>query len=226
MFLIICLLLLAAAGSLVYCLLHGRRYGIRVHYYPAVRVSRGATYSLYQRRCGAQESLLVRVQYGNETHLRKIQSLPQEVYAYQNVKLPQAQVADYLHSLYCLDFRVHVPHPYAHAVKIFRQHLRHSLCKGSDQHPFPLGGGLLYLAQQIVHLSLYLAHLNLGIQQSCGAYHLLRHLAGPAQFILAGCSRYAYELIYPLLKLVKLQGSVVIGARYAEAVIHEGCLSG
>src|SRR5699024_10771015 len=66
--LVIFVLHLAAALSFVYGAPHAARYGVGIHYDPALGVARGAAYRLNARRFAAQKTLFVGVEYGNQLH--------------------------------------------------------------------------------------------------------------------------------------------------------------
>ena len=70
-----------------------------VHNHLAVSVSGRPADGLDQRRLRPEETLLIRIQNGDQGNLRDVQALPQKVDAHQDVKFPKAQVADDLHPL-------------------------------------------------------------------------------------------------------------------------------
>ena len=138
----------------------------------------------------------------------------------------QAQVPDDLHALHGVDVVVHIPNFNACPLEIGGQVLSHALGQGGHQHPLVLGGAGVDLADQVVDLALHRADLDLRVQQAGGPDDLLHDLAGPGALILPGGGGDIDHLVHPLLKLLKFQGPVVIGAGQAEAIVHQGGLSG
>ena len=151
---VICHLLLASAFGLNYCALHRRGNGVGIHDNLAVRVSRRASYRLYQRCFGAQEALLVGIKNYDERNLRNIQSLAQQVYAYEHIKLTEAQIADNFHSFYRINIVVHIAHFYAEVFEIIRQIFRHLLCERSQKNALFALDSYIYLGYNIVYLTL------------------------------------------------------------------------
>ena len=98
----------AAAVRLVDSALHRAGDRLGVHYYLALRISRGSADRLYKRGLGAQQALLVRIEYRDERYLGDIKSLAQQIYAYEHIKQPEPQIADYLHTLDGLDIVVNI----------------------------------------------------------------------------------------------------------------------
>ena len=127
MLLVILVLNGAASLGLVHRALHRRCHRVGVENDQTVRVSRGAADGLHKARLAAQEALLVRVEDGDERHLRQVEALAQQVDADEHIELAQPQVADELHALDGLHVRVHIAHAHAHRAQIFRQVLRHLL---------------------------------------------------------------------------------------------------
>ena len=147
-------LFLTSALSLNYCALHRRSDGVGIHDNLAVRVSRRASYRLYQRCFGAQEALLVGVKNYNERDLGNIQSLAQQVYAYEHIKLAEAQIADDFHSLYRINIVMHIAHFYAEIFEIIRQILCHLLGERSQKNALFALDSYIYLGYNIVYLTL------------------------------------------------------------------------
>ncbi len=89
---------------------------------------------LNQRTRRPQESFFVRVQNRHQRNFRQIQSLAQQIDADQYIELALAQIAQNLHPLQCLDFRMHVAALHADFGVVFGQILRHALGQRRDQH--------------------------------------------------------------------------------------------
>ena len=121
---------------------------------------------------------------------------------------------------------VHIPNFNACPLEIGGQVLSHALGQGGHQHPLISGGAGVDLPDQVIDLALHRADLDLRVQQAGGPDNLLHDLAGPGALILPGGGGDIDHLVHPLLKLLKFQGPVVIGAGQAEAIVHQGGLSG
>ena len=205
---------------------HGGGHCVGVHDHLALGISGGTANGLDEGGLGAQEALLVRIQNGHQGHLGQVQALSQQVDAHQHVELAQAQVPDDLGALQGVDVVVHIPHPDARPFQVVGEGLRHFLGQSGHQHPLALLSALVDLPDEIVHLSLDGPHLHQGVQQPRGPDDLLHHLPGPGALVLAGGGGNVHHLVEPCFKLVKLQGSVVVGTGQPEAVVHQGGLSG
>ena len=119
-----------------------------------------------------------------------------------------------------------IAHADAAFVQVFGQAFSHLFSQGCDEHALLFGDGFVDFAQQVVHLPGGGAHDDPGIQQSRGADELLHRLQRMLGLVGAGRGRYEHRLPNARLKFVKPQRAVIIGGGQAEAVIHEGCLSG
>ena len=121
---------------------------------------------------------------------------------------------------------VHISHPDARPFQVVGEALGHLLGQGGHQHPLVPPDAQVDLPDQIVDLPLHRPHLHPGVQQPGGPDHLLHDLPRPGALILPGGGRDVNDLVEPGLEFVKLQRTIVKGARQAEAVLHQGGLSG
>lgn len=101
-------------------LFHGGRYGIRIHNHLALRVAGRAANRLDERRFGAQEPFLIRIEDGNERYLWDIEPFAQQVDANEHIKFALAQVADNFHALNGIDIVVHITHLDAGSLEVIR----------------------------------------------------------------------------------------------------------
>ena len=108
----------------------------------AVDVARGAADRLHEGGLGAQETLLVGVEDGDEAAFGDVEALAQQVDADENVERAQAQVADDLDAFDRVDVGMHVAHLDALLVQIFREVLGHALGEHGDEGAVALGGRL------------------------------------------------------------------------------------
>ena len=223
---VIGLLFLPAAGRLIDAGTHGGGYGVGVHDDLTLGITGGPAHGLDQAGLTAEEALLVRVQNGHQPHLRNIQALTQQVNAHQHVELAQAQVTDDLHALNGSDIMVHIPAADAGIGEVIGQILRHFLGQGSHQAALALGDLGIDLADQVVDLPFYGANEDFRVQQARGPDDLLHHLARPLPLVVAGGGGDIDPLVDSVGKLLKLQRPVVKGRGQAEAVVHQGLLSG
>ena len=104
---------------------------------------------------------------------------------------------------------MHIADSDTEAIQILGQHLCHSLCKRRYEHSEALGGCGSDLAYEVIHLTLYGLYCYHWVNQACRSDYLLSNRLATRQFIFRGRSAYAYQLVYPLLKLIKLQRSVI-----------------
>ena len=136
---------------------------------------------------GAQETLFIRIQDRHQRDLRHIEPLSQQVDPHQHVELAEAQIANDLHPFDSVDVGVQITHPHLVIRQVFGQILRHPLGEGGDQHPLLHRHPFADLGEQVVHLGSDRTHLDLGVEQAGGAYHLLHHVAaGLLQLVGAG----------------------------------------
>ena len=156
---------------------HRLRDPVGVEDHPPGHVPRRPPARLDERTRGAQEPFLVRVEYGYERYLRYVKTLPQEVYAYEDVEPAEAQVPDYLDPLKRLDVGMEVLDLDAELGIVRGEVLRRPLGKGGDEHPLALFYPLFYLAEEVVHLRERGPYLYLRVHQPGGADYLLGYVA-------------------------------------------------
>ena len=89
----------SSAGGFVDGLLHAVCNIICIHDYLAVHVSCSTTRSLRQRTVTAQEALFISIQDGYKRNFRKVETLTQQVDAYQDIINASSQVVHDLHSI-------------------------------------------------------------------------------------------------------------------------------
>ena len=224
-FLIIFLLNLPAAFCLVDRVPHGIGDAVGVHNDMTLRISRSTTDGLDQRGFRTEESLLIRVQNGNQRNFRNIQSLTEQVDADQHIKFVKSHVTDEFRPFQRVDVAVQIIDADPGFLQKSGEILRHSLGQRRHQNLVVSPGFLPYLSDQIINLSLRGTDLNLGIQKTCrpddllGAEHLMILL------VLSGCGGNKKNLIDFLLKFLKGKRPVVESRRKPETVIDQRCLS-
>ena len=114
--------------------LHRVGHPVGVQNRAAVQVAGAAADGLDQRSRRAQEAFLVGVENRDQRDFRQIETFAQQVDADQHVELALAQIAQDLHALQRLDFRVQVAAAHADFGVILRQILRHALGQRGHQH--------------------------------------------------------------------------------------------
>ena len=191
----------------------------------SVRVSCRPSDRLDQRSLRPQEALLVRVQNRNQRDLRNVQSLPQKVDSDQHIEHAKPHVADDLRPLERIDIRMQIVHPDPRFLQVFRQVLRHALRQCRDQNFVSLLRLLVDLSHQVIHLSCHRPYIDRRIQQARRTDDLLR--AQKLMVLFIGSRRGGHEqnLVDPFLKLLKPQRPVVLRARQAEPIVHQGRLA-
>ena len=220
-------LLLAAAVALLDGVAHRVGAGVGVEDHVALRVARGASGDLRERPDVAQESLLVGVEDRHERHLRQVESLAQQVHAYQHVEHPGPQVFENLDALQRVDVRVDVAVAYAHAVEVFRKLLGHAFGDGRHEHLVVVLHALVDLPDQVVDLVQRHAHLQRRVHQPRGADQLFDdHAFALHQLVVRGRGAHVDRRALQLFELREGQRAVVLGRREAEAVLHEVLLAG
>ncbi len=184
-------------------------------------VTRRPSGGLDERASRAQESLLVRVQDGHERDLGQIQSLPEKIYADEAVELAPAEIPDYLHALDGLDLRMEILGADADALDVDREVLSHFFRERGHQHALVPRGAHAYLADEIVHLVCGGAHLDRGIDEAGGTYHLLRDLSAHGDLIVGGSGGDEDRLVDGFLELFEMERPVVQRRGEAEPVLNQ-----
>ena len=202
------------------------RHLVAVEQHPAVDVPRRPADRLDERRLAAQESLLVRVEHGDERDFRQVQALAQEVDADEDVVLPEAKLADDLDSLQGVDLRVEIPGLHARFEQVVREVLRHLLGQRRHEHALAHVRAAADLAEQVVDLVLRRAQLDLGVDDAGGPDQLLADDGRIAQLVRAGSRGDEDRLSDPLQELVEAQRPVVERRREPEAEVDERLLPG
>ena len=121
---------------------------------------------------------------------------------------------------------VHIAHLDARRFEIVGQILRHFLGECGDQNPFALGGAGVDFADEVIDLTIYRADNDLGVEQTGRTDDLLDHLSGARQLVLGWGGRNIHDLVQTVVKLIKIERTVVIRARQAKAVFDQTFLAG
>ena len=138
---------------------------------------RGAANCLNQGAIASQETLLIGIEDRDQGHLWHIETLAQQVDAYQHIEVPKSKVANNLHPLDGVDIRVQVTHAHLVIIQKLSQILRHALSQCGDQHSVACLYRGMNLSQQIIHLGTRGADLHHRVYQAGGAHYLLYRLA-------------------------------------------------
>ncbi len=215
-------LLFAAAGGLVHGALHRAGDLVGIEDDLAVDVSGGAANGLNQRCLGAQKTLLVGVQNGDETAFGDVETLAQKVDADQHVEGAEAQIADDLYPLQRVDVGMHVADAHALLVQVFRQILGHALGQHGDQRSVAGGGGLADLAQHVVDLGAGRADFHRRVDQAGRTDDLLgKDAAGLFHFPGGRRCRHGDGLRPHGIPFLEAQRPVVHAGRQAKAVFGQ-----
>ena len=223
---IVILLNLTSSCSLCDGHLHGSCDSICIHDNATLTVTGSSTYRLNQRGLRTEEAFLVCIQDCHKSNLRNIKTLSEKVDTYQHIKHIQSQVTDNLCPLQGIDVRMEILHSNSKLCHILCQILCHALSECGDKHLVMSGHFPFHLADQIINLSLHRAHRNLRIQKSCRSDNLFRPEKLMLILIDIWRGRYEKHLVNLLLKLLKVQRTVVQGRRQTKAVIHQSHFSG
>ena len=138
-----------------------------------MHVAGGPPHGLDQRAFRAQEALLVGIEDRDQRDLGHVEAFAQQVDPDQHIELTEAQVANDLDALDGLDVGMQIAHAHAVLVQILGQILGHALGQRRDQHALSQLDAPMDLGQQIVDLSAHRPHLDLGIDETGRAHHLL-----------------------------------------------------
>ena len=226
MFLVVFILNLAAARGLIDTYTHRLAYVVRVHYDAAVLITRSTSDRLDERCLCPQEAFLVGVEYRDERHLRKVESLPEQVDSHEHVELAHSQIADDLEPLKVIYLGVQVPYSDALLLQVFREVFSHALGKGRYQYALALRGCLVYLADQIVDLSFRRPYLDFRIEQSSRPDQLLGcDSAGSFKLVLRRSSRDIHRLSCQLRELLESERSVIERRWQSESVFDQRFLA-
>ena len=201
--------------------LHRVGDGVRVHQDLAVDVARGASDRLDQRRVGAQEPFLVRIEDRHQGHLGQVEPFAEQVDPHEDVELPQPEVADDLDPLDRVDLRVEVAHADPHLDQVVREVLRHLLGERRHQHPLLRLRSAADLLDQVVDLTLGGSDLDLRVDQPRGPDDLLHDPIGHLQLPGARRRGHVHDLLDPLLELLETERTVVDRARQPEPEVDE-----
>ncbi len=196
MFLVVGQLYRAAPFGLVNGLLHRIGDFVGIHNHLAVEVSGCATYGLYERAARAQESFLVCVEYGNEADFGQVETLAQQVHAYQHVEHPGAEVVENTDAVHGLDVRVDVGRLDFHLCEIVVELLGHTLGQGSDKGALAAFYAFVYFHHQVVDLVERRPYGDKGVEQPGRTDYLFHHhTLAFFQFEICRSGRYVDGLV-------------------------------
>ena len=156
---------------------------VGVHDDLAVDVAGRATDRLDEARLAAQEAFLVGVEDGHQRHLGKVEALPQEVDADEDVELAEPQVTQDLDALDRVDVGVQVAHPQALLEQVVGEVLGHLLRERGDEDAVAHGDAPVDLVDQVVDLTLGGLDDHLGVDEAGGPHDLLDDLLRDAQLV-------------------------------------------
>ena len=184
-------------------------------------MARATACGLHERRGGAQEALLVRVEDRDERHLGEVESLAEEVDAHETVELALAEASEDRHALKRVDAAVQVLHAQARLVQVGGEVLGGTFRERGNEHAVALLGHGADLGHEVVDLSLERTYLDLGVEEARGADHLFGDDGRHVVLIIARRGAREHNLVDLALELLEAERAVVLRARQAEAVVHE-----
>ena len=121
---------------------------------------------------------------------------------------------------------VHIAHLDAGGFEIIGQILRHLLGERGNEHTFTLRCAGVDFSNEIVDLAINRTDNDLRIEQTGRTDDLLDHLTGARQLILGRRCGNVHDLVQTVVELFKIERTVVIGTRQAEAVFDQTFLAG
>ncbi len=205
---------------------HRVRHRVGVHDDPAGHVAGRPPHGLDEGGGRPQEPLLVGVEDGDQRHFGQVETLPQQVDADQDVEDTEPQVADELDPGDGVDVGVQVLHADALLGQVLGQVLGHLLGEGGDQHPPAGGHGGVDAHPEVVDLPRGRPDVDLRVDEAGRTDDLFHDVGAVLELPRAGGGREHDGLARPGHELVETQRAVVEGGGQAEAVLHQGLLSG
>ena len=218
-------LLVSTALGFPHGFFHGVRDAVSVQNRPPVEVTGRPANGLDQAALGAQKTLFISIQNGDQTDFGNVQALAQQVDTHQHIKGAQAQVAQNLDPLYRVHVTVQIAHLHAVVGQVVGELLGHALSERGDQHALIFVNANADFLQHIVNLMGRRPHLDLWVNQTCGPDHLLNHATRMRDLVGGRRGRYKHRLPHLGLKLFKLEWPVVQRAGQAKTVSHQGGLA-
>ena len=188
---------------------------VGVHDDRARYVAGRATDGLDQRAVRAQEPLLVGVEDGHQRYLGQVQSLSQQVDAYDDVDLAFAQFAQQFDAPQRVDVGMQVFDLDAAFQQVVGQILGHLLGQCRHQRALVFVDAVLDLGEQVVDLPLGRAHVD-----------LLDHAVRQTELIVAGRRRQVYGLPDAVQELRPFERAVVHRGRQTEPMFDQRALAG
>ena len=169
----------------------------------------------------AQETLLVRVEYGYKRHLGQVESLAQQVHAYEHVIDSGAEPVENLDAVEGVDVAVDVCCLDAELEQVLVQLLCHALGESGDKRALAALYAQVYLLEQVVNLVERRAYLYDGVEKACGADLLHDYALAALQLVVGRGGADIDHLIGQCLELLELEGAVVECGLEAESVVDE-----
>ena len=191
-------------------------------------MARGTPRRLNKRTIITQETLLVGIQDSDQTHLRQIQTLTQQIDTYQHIIHALAQIRKNLNPFNRIDIGMNIRTTDTRPAKIGIQFFCHTLRQSSDQYSVACLAAAVYLLHEVVHFVIGGTHVNGRVEQSGGSDELLNHdAAALCEFVIAGRGTHIYsvrvrEALFPFFKS---EGSVVACCGESESVLYEVILA-
>ena len=102
----------------------------------------------------------------------------------------------------------------------------HALGEGSDERALPTGNTLAQFRNQVINLTSRRPHTDLRIHQAGWADNLLHHLIGLFHLVRRGGGACVEGNAHHFFKFSEFERAVIQSGRQAEAVVHQGLLTG
>ena len=225
-FLVIGFLDAAAAVGFVNGVFHGLCHPVRIHDDVAVFISGGPADDLDHGCFRTEEPFLVGIKNGHQGYFRHIQPFTEQVDAYQYVKNAGPEVTDDFRSFNGGYIGMKVTHLYSCFGEEIGKVFRHFLGECGNEHTLMGLFPLMDFTEQVIHLPFNGPHFDAWIQKAGGTDNLLCQVRLYPHFIGPRRGGYINNLVDSFRKFIKGQGPVVQGAGQAEAIVHQGALSG
>ena len=215
-------LLGSASVSFVNGLLHALCNLVGIENGSTIHIAGSSADSLGKRAMTTEEPFLVGIKDGDKRHFGQVESFTEEVNTDQHIDFASTQTVEDIDTLESLDFAMDIIGTHLVAQEILAELFRHTFGKSGDQYALISLNALLYLLHEVVNLVLSGAHLDDGVEQTCGTNHLLNDNAFRLlQLVFGGGSAHIDGLRSEFLELIEAEWTVVECGRQTVAVLHQ-----
>ncbi len=190
--------------------IHRVGWFLRVEDYLAVDVPGGSPHRLDEHRLRPKEPLLIGIEDRDETHLRDVEPLAQEVDPHEHIDVTETKGAHELMAFERVGLVVHVRDIASCLVDEFAQILGHPLGQCGNEDPFVSFDPFADPIEQVVHLAIDVLDRDLWIDEMGRSHDLFDDLSGHLSLVVGWSRRDVQRLARPFLELIEGQWPVVV----------------